>query len=150
VGGIEMVSKLIDGKYPDWRRVIPAGHFAIEWQLNREDLARALARARILSHEKFHGVALEVTADDPATLRVSATNAEQDQAEESVPLPAPSSPIRAGFNIDYVLGVLAACPGETIAWSLKDGSSGSKLTPATPAPDDGADNPEWVLMPMNM
>jgi len=150
VGGIEMISKLIDGKYPDWRRVIPAGHFAIDWQINREDLARALARARILSHEKFHGVALEVTADDPATLRVSATNAEQDQAEETLPLPAPSPPIRAGFNIDYILGVLAACPGDTIAWSLKDGVSGSKLTPAAPAPDDGADNPEWVLMPMNM
>ena len=147
--GGDLVSKLIDGKYPDWRRVVPPDRqSAAEWRLPVADLAAALGRVKILSHADFHGVALEVRADEPQTLYLSATNTERDEAEETVPLAELSAPGRWGFRIDYLLDALSHCPTPEIEIRLHDGITSTRLAPGTPSGDDDQENPEWVVMPM--
>jgi DNA polymerase-3 subunit beta len=148
-GGVELISKLIDGKYPDWRRVVPAGPAASTWTLPVEDLKRALLRVSVLCHEKFRGVKFHVPEHDRTALVLSAVNEDKEDAEETLPLATPSQqPLTIGFNLDYVLSVLGACPTETITWELTSGSASAKLVPGTSIADETQDDPEWVVMPM--
>lgn len=147
--GGDLVSKLIDGKYPDWRRVVPAHRQpAAQWRLPVADLTAALGRVKILSHANFHGVVLEVRAEEPQTLYLTAANAERDEAEESLPLAEPSAPGRWGFRIDYLMDALSHCQAPEMAITLGDGSASAKLAPGTPGTDAEQDDPEWVVMPM--
>ena len=148
-GGIELISKLIDGRYPEWRRVVP-GHAqpAAHWVLPTADLAAALGRVKILSHEQFHGVVLEVRELEPRLLYLYANNTQQDAAEEAVVLPEDSAPGRWGFNCDYLQDVLSHCPTAAIELRLGDGATSALLKPGMAGTDDGMDDPEWVVMPM--
>jgi DNA polymerase-3 subunit beta len=147
--GGDLVSKLIDGKYPDWRRVVPTDRAAAAvWRLPVADLAAALGRVKILAHTDFHGVALEVRAEEPTTLYLTASNTERDEAEESLPLTAVSAPGRWGFRIDYLMDALSHCPTPEMEIRLGDGSTSARLAPGTPGSDTEQDDPEWVVMPM--
>ncbi len=147
--GCELLSKLIDGKYPEWRRVIPTPKpRAIRLVLPVADLLAALGRVKILSHEQFHGAALEITAEEPTSLSLRATNTQQDEAEETLALPEACRPGRWGFNIDYLLDVASHCASPDLALTLDDGSSPVLLGPATAGPDAEQDDPVWVVMPM--
>ena len=147
--GCELISKLIEGRYPEWRRVVPKyPQPAARWYLNVADFAAALHRVKILSHEQFHGVALEVREDEPRVLYLSSSNTQRDEAEEAIPLEGPSATGRWGFQIDYLLDVLGHCPVETVDICLGDAAQSALLTPATAGTDDDLDDPEWVIMPM--
>lgn len=147
--GTELISKLVEGKYPEWRRVVPRhDNPAARWLLPIADLAAALGRVKILSHEQFHGVALEVREGEPRALYLSAANTQQDEAEESLALPADTDPGRWGFNCDYLQDVIGHCPGTSIDIRLGDGSTSALITPGMASDDPGMDAPEWVVMPM--
>src|SRR4051812_7011851 len=101
-GNVELVSKVVDGKFPDYNRVIPTGHTK-QIELERSGLLAALQRAAILSNEKFRGVRL-VLGDD--TLRIICTNSEQEEAEEEIEVPYQGDGLDIGFNITYLLDAL--------------------------------------------
>lgn len=146
----ELISKLIDGKYPDWRRVVPpVKPMTVNWVLSCDQLAKALARVRILAHEQFHGARFECTADEPDLLKIKAVNTQQDEAEEVLVLGQPARyPVSIGFNLDLLLGAVTACPTETINLQVTDGSTAGKLVPGTSVADTFVEDPEWVVMPM--
>ena len=147
--GCELISKLIDGRYPEWRRVVPKHpQPAARWVLNVAETTAALHRVKILSHEKFHGVALEVREEQPQILYLTTANTQADEAEEALPLEAPCAAGRWGFQIDYLLDVLSHCPVATVDIRLGDASSSALLTPGLAGTDDDLDDPEWVIMPM--
>ena len=101
-GGVELVSKMIDGKFPDYTRVIPTSH-KNRLQIEREALRQALQRAAILSNEKFRGVRW-VLAD--GSLKIVSSNAEQEEAHEELEVDYAGDALDIGFNITYLLDVL--------------------------------------------
>ena len=102
-GNVELVSKVVDGKFPDYNRVIPVGPHASTIELDRAELLAALQRAAILSNEKFRGVRLVLAADQ---LKIICTNSEQEEAEEELEVDYKGEPLDIGFNITYLLDVL--------------------------------------------
>jgi len=145
----DLVSKLIDGQYPDWRRVVPSQRaFQAQWRLSVADFAAALTRVRILSHEQFRGVALEVRAAEPGLLYLHTVNAQQDDAEEAVALAAPAAAGRWGFQVDYLLDVTGHCLAPELVMQLGDAAGSALLGPGTHSSDEALDDPEWVVMPM--
>lgn len=115
-GNFLFISKLIDGRFPDYEKVIPANldkHVII----NRSKLIEILSRAAILSNEKFRGVSLSV---DNNVLRVASHNPDQEQANDEMEVNYQSDPIEIGFNVNYLLEALKACDSENIDLGLLD------------------------------
>ncbi|MBU3724575.1 MAG: DNA polymerase III subunit beta [Burkholderiaceae bacterium] len=137
---IELLSKLIEGKFPDYQRVIPTGHSKIV-TTEREVLLGALQRAAILTTDKFKGVRLTLS---PATLRVSSTNAEQEEASEDLEVDYQGEPVDIGFNVQYLLDVLSNLKSKTIQLALQDPNASALITTL--------DDPEfkYVVMPMRI
>jgi DNA polymerase-3 subunit beta len=137
---IEVLSKLIEGKFPDYQRVIPTGHTRI-MSIEREILLGALQRAAILTTDKFKGVRLTLS---PGLLRVSSTNAEQEEASEEIEVSYQGDPVDIGFNVQYLLDVLANLKNRTVQIALQDPNSSALMT----TPED----PEfkYVVMPMRI
>ena len=100
---VELVSKVVDGKFPDYNRVIPVGHTKSDRRSIARSLLAALQRAAILSNEKFRGVRLVLGADQ---LRIICSNSEQEEAEEELEVAYKGEALDIGFNITYLLGVL--------------------------------------------
>ncbi|MDA0189665.1 MAG: DNA polymerase III subunit beta, partial [Proteobacteria bacterium] len=101
-GHIVLVSKLIDGKFPDYQRVIPASLKNVV-TLERTALLQSMVRAAILTNEKFRGVRL-VLGD--GSLKIMAANAEQEEAQEELEVDYSGDPLDVGFNVGYLLDVL--------------------------------------------
>src|SRR5437667_4710801 len=99
---IELVSKVVDGKFPDYNRVIPTGH-SKQIYLSRTELLQALQRAAILSNEKFRGVRMVLGTDQ---LKIICTNSEQEEAEEELEIEYKGDALDIGFNITYLMEVL--------------------------------------------
>ena len=102
-GNIELVTKVVDGKFPDYNRVIPDRPHASRSTLERAELLPALQRAAILSNEKFRGVRLVLGGRQ---LKIICTNSEQEEAEEELEVDYKGEPLDIGFNITYLLDVL--------------------------------------------
>jgi len=135
-----LVSKLVDGKFPDYKRVIPTGyqkHFAID----RLALLHALQRAAILSNEKFRGVRLVLTQN---SLRVICNNTEQEEAEEEIEINYTNEPLDIGFNVTYLLDVLNNIDTSEVDCSFGDPNSSCLIT----VPGD--DRFKYVVMPMRI
>jgi len=139
-GEIELVSKLIDGKFPDYSRVIPAQE-KNTLVTEREVLRQALLRAAILSNEKFRGVRW-VLSD--GALKIVSSNAEQEEAQEEIEVKYAGDPIDVGFNVNYLLDVLNNVSGPEVECSLGDSSS-SALVRFSSEPDF-----KYVVMPMRI
>ena len=139
-GNIELVSKLIDGKFPDYERVIPQHHTKV-LTLSREGLLHSLLRAAILTNEKFRGVRL-VLAD--GSLKIISTNAEQEEAQEEIEVAYQGESLDVGFNVTYLLDVLNNISTETIECRLADASSSALFT----LPEN--DSFKYVVMPMRI
>ena len=139
-GNVELVSKVVDGKFPDYNRVIPTGH-GKRIELERATLLSALQRAAILSNEKFRGVRL-VLADDQ--LRIICTNSEQEEAEEELPIGYNGDSLDIGFNITYLLDVLSNVTSEKVYFAFGDANSSALVT--LPERDDY----KYVVMPMRI
>ena len=137
---VELVSKVVDGKFPDYNRVIPSGHSKLI-ELDRAQLHAALQRAAILSNEKFRGVRL-VLGD--GTLKIICTNAEQEEAEEELEVPYQGDALDIGFNITYLLDVLANLGSERVNLGFGDANSSALVTMP------GRDDYKYVVMPMRI
>ncbi|MDB5804857.1 MAG: dnaN [Betaproteobacteria bacterium] len=139
-GNVELVSKLVEGKFPDYNRVIPQGyknHFSI----SREELIGCLARAAILTNEKFKGVRC-VVADN--SLKISCTNTDQEEAQEEAEVEYKGDPVDIGFNVTYLLDVLNHLKSENITISLGDANSSALIT----SPENAEF--KYVVMPMRI
>ena len=139
-GNVELVSKVVDGKFPDYNRVIPQGHTKL-FVLDRAELLSALQRAAILSNEKFRGVRL-VLAD--GELKIICTNSEQEEAEEQLEVEYRGEPLDIGFNITYLLDVLQNTGSEKVALAFGDANSSALVTMP------GRDDYKYVVMPMRI
>jgi len=139
-GDVVFTSKLVDGRFPDYERVIPRGS---DKQLlaNRDTFRTAFSRASILSNEKYRGVRLQLEKD---MLRITANNPEQEQAEEEVAIEYEGDSLEIGFNVNYLLDVFSAIKGDDARLSLSDSNSSALL-------DDPADESAvYVVMPMRL
>ena len=101
-GPIELISKLIDGKFPDYERVVPQGNPKLV-KANRQRLLTGLQRAAILTNEKFRGLRLVL---EPGLLKIISSNAEQEEAQEELEVDYSGEPLEIGFNVSYLLDVL--------------------------------------------
>ncbi len=133
-------SKLVDGRFPDYRRVLPRNGDKI-FITDKEQLRQVLSRASILSNEKFKGVRLNFS---PSLLKITANNPEQEQAEEELEIDFPYENLEVGFNVSYVLDVLSAIKDEQVKFTLADANSSVVI--------EGADSGEalYVVMPMRL
>ncbi len=139
-GNVQLVSKLIDGKFPDYTRVIPTQH-KNRLQVAREPLRQALLRAAILSNEKFRGVRW-VLAD--GALKIVSSNAEQEEAHEELEVNYAGDALDIGFNVNYLLDVLNNVAGSEIECEFGDASSSALISYA--AEKDF----KYVVMPMRI
>jgi len=137
---VELTSKVVDGKFPDFNRVIPTGH-AKRIELTRTELLAALQRAAILSNEKFRGVRLVLAPDQ---LKIICTNSEQEEAEEELEIAYKGEALDIGFNITYLLDVLQNMAMETVVLAFGDANSSALVT----VPD--RDDYKYVVMPMRI
>ncbi len=133
-------SKLVDGKFPDYQRVLPRAPNKIVLA-ERLELRQAFTRAAILSNEKYRGVRLKLTE---GSLDIVANNPEQEEAEEAVPVNYQGDSLEIGFNVSYLLDVLAVLSGEQIKLSLSDPNSSALLEES----DEG--DSLYVVMPMRL
>jgi len=139
-GHINLVSKLIDGKFPDYERVIPATLKNVV-ALNRAALLQSMVRAAILTNEKFRGVRLVLSA---GIMKIMAANAEQEEAQEEIEVDYSGDEIDVGFNVGYLLDVLNNTSVETVEWGFNDASSSALLSVP------GNDRFKYVVMPMRI
>jgi len=139
-GNVELVSKVVDGKFPDYNRVIPSGYTKL-LDLDRLELLSALQRAAILSNEKFRGVRIVLSDGE---LRIICTNAEQEEAEEVLEVPYRGDSLDIGFNITYLLDVLQNLDSERVQLGFGDANSSALVS----MPD--RDDYKYVVMPMRI
>ena len=139
-GNIELVSKVVDGKFPDYNRVIPTSHPKVI-ELSRPELLAALQRAAILSNEKFRGVRIVL---NPGQLRIICTNSEQEEAEEEIEIAYQGDALDIGFNITYLLDVLQNLSAEQVRFAFGDPSSSALVTVHE------RDDYKYVVMPMRI
>jgi len=137
---VVLVSKLVDGKFPDYNRVIPSG-YEKHIEVNRILFLQTLQRASILSNEKFRGVRLILTEGN---LRIVCSNNEQEEAQEELEVDYKGEALDIGFNISYLLDVLNNLTSETIQCSFGDSNSSALIT--IPKNDDF----KYVVMPMRI
>lgn len=133
-------SKLIDGRFPDYQRVIPELSETPVFA-NREELKNSLTRASILSNEKYRGVRIIF---DTNSLRALAHNPEQEEAEEELEVEYKGSEIEIGFNVSYLLDTLTIIKSEKVKLSVLDPNSSCLILP------EDESNCQYVVMPMRL
>lgn len=139
-GDFTFTSKLVDGKFPDYERVIPKGGENIVIG-DRITLRQSFNRTAILSNEKYRGVRMILNEN---TMKIMANNPEQEEAEEEVTVNYPGESIEIGFNVSYLLDVLSVISGDAVKFTLSD-SNKSILIEET----EGGDS-VYVVMPMRL
>ncbi len=135
-----IVSKVVDGKFPDFNRVIPLDNDKI-FVLNRANLLGALERAAILANEKFRGARLHL---QPGLLSVVCSNNEQEEAREELEIAYQGGELEAGFNINYLMDILRNVHAEDIQLAFGDANRSTLFTiPNNP-------NFKYIVMPMRI
>lgn len=140
INGFIFTSKLVDGRFPDYRRVIPANGDK-ELTSSREALKQAFSRAAILSNEKFRGVRLTLSKN---LLQITANNPEREEAEEYIDVEYEAADLEIGFNVSYVLDVLNTLKSEQVKITFSN-SDRSALIESSDSEDS-----LYVLMPMRL
>jgi DNA polymerase-3 subunit beta len=138
--GMEFVTKLVEGKFPDYNRVIPKNH-KNSVTLGRTALLATLQRTAILTSDKFKGVRLNL---DPGSLRVASNNAEQEEAVDELDIDYSGDSIEIGFNVTYLIDALANMTQDMVKLELSDGNSSALFT----VPDNATF--KYVVMPMRI
>jgi len=134
------ISKLIDGRFPDYERVMPSGDtFTVVAE--REPLRQALARTAILSNEKYRGIRFRL---GEGLLHLQAHNPEQDEAEEELEVQYQGDQMTIGFNVSYLLDVLGVMDSEQVRLLVIDANSSTLVMPM----EEGACR--YVIMPMRL
>jgi len=139
-GALEFVTKLVEGKFPDYNRVIPKNHHN-SVTLGRSPLLASLQRTAIMTSDKFKGVRLNI---EPGQLRVASNNAEQEEAVDELDIDYGGDAIEIGFNVTYLIDALASMGQDMVKISLSDGNSSALLT----LPE--SDSFKYVVMPMRI
>lgn len=137
---LRLTSKLIDGRFPDYERVLPRQGDKI-MKADRELLRQALARTSILSNEKFRGIRLSLSK---GVLRTLAHNPEQEEAEEEIEVDYQGPDLEIGFNVSYLLDVISVVKTSSIVMEFGDANSSCLLRP------DGEGAGRYVVMPMRL
>jgi DNA polymerase-3 subunit beta len=140
IGDIRFTSKLIDGRFPEYARVIPTNPPRVV-EADREALKQALQRTAILSNEKYRGIQLTVRPD---LLTLTAHNPEQEDAEDQVEVSYKGEEVEIGFNVNYLLDALSGVEGDRVEIGLTDSNSSCLVH----AP--GVLNTRYVVMPMRL
>ncbi|MCH9673106.1 MAG: DNA polymerase III subunit beta [Gammaproteobacteria bacterium] len=142
IGDVSFSTKLVDGRFPDYERVVPdretCGKHVVA---DRETVRQSLARASILSNEKYRAIRLSLR---PQTLQVVANNPEQEEAEDEVEVEFDGEELEIGFNVSYLMDALTNVPSETVNIFLSDSSSSCLIVP------EGRDDCQYVVMPMRL
>ena len=138
--GIRFTSKLIDGRFPEYERVIPK-ESSNELKADRGAFQGALQRTAILSNEKYRGIRL-VIRDSGVILQ--AHNPEQEEAEEELEVEYSGEDIEIGFNVNYLLDALGAIDGDEVTLSVQDSNSSCLIR------RPGSDDCKFVVMPMRL
>jgi DNA polymerase-3 subunit beta len=138
--GMEFVTKLVEGKFPDYQRVIPSG-YKKKVSIARDVLAGSLARASILTSDKFRGVRLSLA---PGVLKIQTSNAEQEEAIEELEVDYAGEALEIGFNVGYLQDVLGNLRAEQVDIELGDANTSALMT----VPGDPSF--KYVVMPMRI
>lgn len=139
-GEISLISKVIDGKFPDYHRVIPTAH-GNTFTANRVEVLTAMQRASILSNEKYRGIRMVLSENN---LKLISTNTEQEEAEEELEINYNQDSLDIGFNVTYLIDVLNNTQQENINFSFADANSSCLIT----VPEDS--DYKYVVMPMRI
>lgn len=139
-GEIHLISKVIDGKFPDYNRVIPVGH-QNSFMINRLEVLSALQRASILSNEKFRSIRMVISNNQ---LKLISTNSEQEEAEEELDIVYTNQPLDIGFNVTYLIDVLNHLNDNQIQFAFADANSSCLITA------ESDQNYKYVVMPMRI
>ncbi|MBB5393927.1 MULTISPECIES: DNA polymerase III subunit beta [unclassified Herbaspirillum] len=137
---IELISKLVEGKFPDYTRVVPKG-YKNSFTISREQLLRSLQRAAIMTSDKFKGVRWVIA---PGSLKISSTNADQEEAVEELEIDYGGDTVDIGFNVSYLLDVLNNLKNDYVNIALGDANSSALVT----IPDNA--DFKYVVMPMRI
>ena len=137
---LRFTSKLIDGRFPDYQRVMPKNADK-RLLINRDLLRQALTRTSILSNEKYRGIRLELSENN---IKIQAHNPEQEEAVEEIDANYDSDAIVIGFNVTYLLDVLNAINTDDVEMFLNDGNSSALIN------KPGDENCRYVVMPMRL
>ena len=140
VGDFTFTSKLVDGKFPDYNRVIPRNGDKVLLG-DRQELRQVFTRIAILSNEKYRGVRLNLSS---GMLQVTANNPEQEEAEETLAVDYDGQDLEIGFNVNYLLDVLSILNSDVVRLILSDANSSALV--------QGFDEKDalYVVMPMRM
>ncbi|WP_148252395.1 DNA polymerase III subunit beta [Aidingimonas lacisalsi] len=139
-GEFTFTSKLVDGKFPDYERVVPRGGDKV-LIADRVELRQVLSRTSILSNEKYRGVRLQL---EEGNLRVTANNPEQEEAEENVAIEYSGEGMEIGFNVSYLIDVLTVLNEDRVQLTLADPNSSALLE------EPGGGDAMYVVMPMRL
>jgi DNA polymerase-3 subunit beta len=139
-GGISLISKLVDGKFPDFTRVIPQDQ-PKHLRLKRQEILACLQRAAILTSDKFRGVRWVLSN---GSLKIICTNTEQEEAQEELDVDYKGDALDVGFNVGYLLDVLNNLAVDEIDCGLGDANSSALIT--VPGKSDF----KYVVMPMRI
>ena len=137
--GITLITKIIEGKFPDYERVIPKHENHLT--MSRTQIQQALQRAAILSNEKFRGVRFVLTEKN---LSIISSNSEQEEAQEEIETEYHGEALDIGFNVNYLMEGLNNISGETATFSFGDPNSSILIT------TDKNDEFRYVVMPMRI
>lgn len=140
IGDIRFTSKLIDGRFPDYERVIPKPQGNV-LKAGRDVLRQALQRAAILSNEKYRGVRLEL---GDSILRIQANNPDQEEARDEIEVEYAGQTMEIGFNVNYLLDALAAVDSEQVELGFVDANSSCLIS------GPGSVQARYVVMPMRL
>lgn len=138
--GLKFTTKLIDGRFPDYERVIPADNDK-RLTANRDAIRQALSRAAILSNEKIGGVRLSL---DDGQLRIQSQNVDREEAEDQLAVDYQDGEIVIGFNVHYLLDALTAMDSDEITLDLSNENSSGLLK------EKDSDKSRFVVMPMRL
>jgi DNA polymerase-3 subunit beta len=139
-GDIFIITKVIDGKFPDYNRVIPVG-YENGFLIDRQMLLNAMQRASILSNEKYRGIRLVLSENN---MQLITTNSEQEEAQEDIEISYNKEAIDIGFNVTYLIDVLNNIQFDQLSFTFKDSNSSCLVT--IPNNDDY----KYVVMPMRI
>ncbi len=139
-GEMRLISKVIDGKFPDYHRVIPSSH-TNTFTANRVEILTAMQRASILSNEKYRGIRMVLSENN---IKLISTNTEQEEAEEELEISYQQDSLDIGFNVTYLIDVLNNTQQENINFSFADANSSCLIT----VPEDN--DYKYVVMPMRI
>ena len=139
-GEFTFTSKLVDGKFPDYERVLPRGGDKLV-VADRQGLREAFSRTAILSNEKYRGIRLQL---ESGLLKIQANNPEQEEAEEEIAVDYNGSSLEIGFNVSYLLDVLSVMTTDQVRLILSDANSSALVQEAD------NDDSSYVVMPMRL